>query len=79
MGGHGRGIEGRNQRTAETEQPGAARHQGGTENSFVATGVLETQGEGRVQEGDVVPSAEDRFQCEGLSEHERGHPKCLCR
>eukprot|EP00972_Heterocapsa_arctica_P002682 397671-Heterocapsa_arctica.AAC.1 len=40
---------------------------------------MENQGEGRVQEGDALSSAEDRFQCEGLPEDERGHQKRICR
>eukprot|EP00972_Heterocapsa_arctica_P110636 16289637-Heterocapsa_arctica.AAC.1 len=47
MGRQGRGIEGRDQGTYETQQSGAERHQGGTGNDFAAAGAMENQGEGR--------------------------------
>eukprot|EP00972_Heterocapsa_arctica_P061682 9096625-Heterocapsa_arctica.AAC.1 len=79
MGGQGRGVESRDQRTAETQQSGTARHQGGTGNVFVATGVMDNQGEGRGQEGNAVSSTKDRRKCEGLPEHERRHQKRVYR
>eukprot|EP00972_Heterocapsa_arctica_P041829 6167186-Heterocapsa_arctica.AAC.1 len=65
MGGQGRGVEGRDQRTVETEQPGTDDHQRSTGNSFVAAGVMEDQREGRVQEGNVVPPRKTDLNAKG--------------
>eukprot|EP00972_Heterocapsa_arctica_P045968 6782252-Heterocapsa_arctica.AAC.1 len=77
MGGQGRGVEDRYQISYEAQQPGTEHHQRGTGSDLFATGTMENQGEGRVQEGNDLPSTEDRPECEGVPEEEIGNQESL--